>query len=178
MFDFLSLKKTLANFVDELGGLRSQIEKLRRQREDLINAPATREDVKAMVERWAAGKSAEYVKRLRISVQSFINKPVQLLDAQAVEKRMTLFVKSGQQFGAGIFPGYELEDQAICCLLGPALITSLHAAIDAMENWPEGSIPMSGRAKKISDLDDKIAELSQKESVLVNAAKDAGVHVG
>lgn len=178
MFDFLSLKKTLANFVDELGGLRSQIEKLQRQREDLVNAPATREDVKAMVEKWAAGKSAEYVKRLQFNMQFFMNKPGKMLDAQVVENRMTLFGKSRQQGGDGMFPGPELEDQAICCLMGPALITSLHAAIDAMENWPKGSIPMSGRAKKISDLDDKIAELSQKESVLVNAAKDAGVHVG
>lgn len=178
MFDFLSLKKTLANFAGELGGLRSQIENLQRQREDIVNAPATREDVKAMVEKWAAGKSAEYVKRLQFNMQEFVTQPKNLLDAQAVENRMTLFGKSRQIGEFAMFPGPELEDQVICCLMGPTLITSLHAAIDAMENWPKGSIPMSGRAKKISDLDDKIAELSQKESVLVNAAKDAGVRVG
>ncbi|MDO8320609.1 hypothetical protein [Rhodoferax sp.] len=178
MFDFLSLKKTLANFAGELGGLRSQIEILQRQREDIVNAPATREDVKAMVEKWAAGKSAEYVKQLQFNMQEFVTKPEHLLNAQTIENRMTLFGKSRQLGGLGMFPGPELDDRAICCLMGPALITSLHAAIDAMENWPKGSIPMSGRAKKISDLDNKIDELSQKESVLVNAAKDAGVRVG
>lgn len=178
MFDFFSLKKTLANFAGELGGLRSQIETLRRQREDVVNAPATREDVKAMIETWAAGRSAEYVKRLQFNMQYLVTHPKNLQDAQVVNSRMTLFGASRQLGGLGMFPGPELDDMAICCLMGPTLIKSLHAAIDAMEDWPKGSIPMSGRAQKISELDGKIAKLVQQESSLVSAAQDAGVHVG
>jgi hypothetical protein len=178
MFDFLNLKKTLANFAGELVNLRSQIEILHRQREDIVNAPATREDVKAMVEKWASGRSVEYVKRLQFNMQEFVTHPKKLQDAQAIDNRMTLFGKSRQQGGLGMYPGPELEDMAICCLMGPSLIKSLHAAIDAMENWPTDSMPMNGRAKKISELDDKLAKLVQQESSLVSAATDAGVHIG
>lgn len=178
MFDFLGLKKTLADFAGELGGLRTQIETLQRQREDIVNAPATREDIKAMVETWAAGRSAEYVRRLQFNMHEFVIDPKNLQDPQAISNRMTLFGKSRQLGALAMFPGPELEDMAICCLMGPALIKSLHTAIDAMEDWPKGSIPMSGRARKISDLDDKIAKLAQQESSLVSAAQDAGVRVG
>lgn len=178
MFDFLSLKKTLANFAGELGDLRSQIENLQRQREDIVNAPATREDVKSMVEKWAAGRSVEYVKRLQFNMHEFVADPKNLQDAQAIDNRMTLFGKSRQMGALGMFPGPELEDMAICCLMGPSLVKSLHAAIDAMENWPAGSMPLNGRAKKIGELDDKLAKLVQQESSLVSAAADAGVRVG
>jgi hypothetical protein len=178
MFDFLGLKKTLANFAGELGGLRSQIETLQRQREDIVNAPATREDVKAMVETWAAGRSAEYIKRLQFNMQEFVIDPKNLQAAQVINGRMTLFGVSRQMGALAMFPGPELEDMAICCLMGPALIQSLHAAIDAMEDWPKGSLPMKGRAREISDLDDKIAKLVKQEFSLVSAAEDAGVRIG
>lgn len=177
MFDFLSLKKTLANFAGELGDLRSQIENLQRQREDIVNAPATREDMKAMVEKWAAGRSAEYMKKLGATIKGFAIDTGRLQVEQEINRSMTLFGTTRNLYPLGMHPGPELDDMAICCLMGTSLVKSLHAAIDAMENWPAGSMPMSGRAKKIGDLDEKIAKLVQQKSSLVSAAADAGVRV-
>lgn len=177
MFDFLSLKKTLSSFSSELGDLRTQIESHQRQIEDIVNAPATREDVKAMVTRWAAGKSGEYVKRLQFNLHEFICHPKNLQNEAAVESRMTLFGKSRQQGALGMFPGPELEDMAICCLMGPAVVAAMHAAIDAMQDWPEGAVPFAGRDKAISDLDNKLAALVKKEASLVSSAEEAGVRL-
>lgn len=177
MFDFLNLKTTLSKFAGELSGVRAQIESLRQQREDLINAPATREDVKAMVEKWATGKAAQYVLRLQYNMTALITSPVNMQDDAVIESRMTLFGKSRQQGGEfTMFPGPELEDMAICCLMGPALIQSLMSAIDAMQNWPAGAVTLIGRAKKIKELDGTLAKLLQQEDSLVKSGVDAGVY--
>ena len=178
MFDFLNLKTTLSKFAGELSGVRAQIESLRQQREDLINVPATRDDVKAMVEKWATGKAAQYVLRLQFNLQALVTNPIKMQDDAAIESRMTLYGKTRQQGGEfTMFPGPELEDMAICCLMGPALIQSLHAAIDAMENWPAGAITLIGRDKKIKELDAMLAKLTQQEASLVKSAVDAGVQI-
>lgn len=178
MFDFLGLKKTLSDVAGQVSELRSQIEKLQRQREDIATAPATREDVKAMVTSWVAGRSAEYVKRLQFNMQEIVSNPSDFQDENAVNGRMTLFGRTRQQGGLGMFPGPELEDMAICCLMGPALVKSLHETIDSMDNWPKGGIPMRDRAKEIQKLDEKISRLVEQESSIVSAAADAGVRIG
>jgi hypothetical protein len=177
MFDFLNLKKTLGNIVNELAGIRSQIEKLQRQREDIINAPATRDDVKAMIEKWTSGKSAQYILRLQFNLQMLITNPTKLTDETCIEQRMTLFGKSRQTGEHSMFPGPELEDMAICCLMGPTLVQSLHTAIDAMDNWPVGAIPLEGRDKKIRELDEKISKLVKQDVALTDSAQEAGVHL-
>ena len=45
MFDFSIFKKSLSDFAGKVVDLRTQIENLQRQREDLANAPATRVSV-------------------------------------------------------------------------------------------------------------------------------------
>lgn len=177
MFDFLNLKKTLGNIVNELAGIRSQIEKLQRQREDLINAPATRGDVKVMIEKWATGKAAEYVRYLMFNMQELVTNPKAMQDASSIEARMTLYGKSRQIGEFGMMFSPELSDRAICCLMGPALVQSLHATIDAMDNWPVGAIPLEGRAKKILDLDEKISKLVQQDASLTDSAQEAGVRL-
>lgn len=176
MFNFSSIKKMLSDAGTEIRQLRQQIEAAQRQREDIITAPATREDVKTMVEKWAGGRSAEYIKRLQFNIQEFVTDPKNLQDAQVVDCRMTLFGKSRQMGALGMFPGPELDDMAVCFLMGTPLVKALHAAVDAMD-WPLGSLPMEGRAKKISELDAKIAALVQQESSLVSAAAEAGVQI-
>ena len=178
MFDFLSIKKTLADVGKQVSDLRSQIETLQRQREDIVSAPATRADVKEMVAQWVERKSTEYMRRLEFNLQEFVTHPKNLKCEKTVGHRMTLFGTTRQLGALTMFPGPELEDMAICCLFGPALITSLNTIIDAMENWPAGGIPMRERGKKIKDIDAQIDKLMSQESALVSAAQEAGVQIG
>jgi hypothetical protein len=175
MFDFSSLKKSVQSIAGQARDLRAQVENAKREREDITNAPVTREDVKAMVSAWAAGKSAEYVKRLHCNMQELIRDAKSLQDPKMIEHRMTLFGKTRQQGGEfTMFPGPELEDMAICCLLGPALVTALHAAIDRMD-WPAGALPVAARVKAVNKLDAQIAELVAQEAELVTTARQAGI---
>lgn len=178
MFDFLSIKKTLADVSNQVRKLRQQIETLQRQREDIINAPATRDDVKEMVAQWVEKKSTEYMRRLEFNLGEFITHPEKLKCENTVGHRMTLFGTTRQLGALTMYPGPELEDMAICCLLGSTLKTSLNATIDAMENWPAGGIPMRERGKKITDIDTQIEKLMSQESALVGEAQEAGVQIG
>lgn len=176
MFDFLGLKNTIAKFGSELVSMRSQVETLHRQREDIINAPATREDVKAMVEKWSIGKSSEYTERLQLRMHEFVTHPETLQDARRINQRMNLFGRSEAQGDTGMYACPEFSDMAICFIMGPALIKSLHAAIDAMD-WPFGGISLADRGKKIKEIDEKLEKLLKQESSLVNAANEAGVRL-
>lgn len=177
MFDFLNLKKTLGDIVNQMSDIRSQIEKLQRQREDIINAPVTREDVKAMIGKWANKKSAEYLLRLQFNLQPLITDVANMASEEKVEQRMTLFGKSRQHGEFSMFPGPELEDMAICHFMGPALVQTLHASIDAMTDWPAGAVPLKGREKTIQDLDEKISKLMKMDTSLTDSAEEAGVRL-
>lgn len=175
MFDFLPLRKTLSTFVAEVASLRGDIERLQREREDIITAPATRQDMKAAVDRWVSGRAAEYVKKLRFNMGPLICKPESFKDPAVFDKRMTLFGTSRQLGGADtMFPGPELEDMAICALVGPALTKALHEAIDAMD-WPENSRPMAGREDRLASIDSKLAKLVEQEEKLTAAARESGI---
>lgn len=174
MFDFLPLRKTLSTFITELNSLRSQIERLQQEREDIINAPATRQDMKDAIERWASGRAAEYVKKLRFNMDPLIVKPERFKEQAVFDRRMTLFGASRQMGGDAMYPGPELEDMAICALVGPALIKSLHVAIDSME-WPDNSRPMAGREERVASIDAKLSKLVEQEEKLTAAARESGI---
>ena len=178
MFNISLFKKSIGDFAAQLRAVRRQIEELQQLRENVTNAPSTREDVKSMVAAWAARKSDEYILRLRFNMGRFVTNAMALQDPAEVERGMTLYGKTRQLGGAHtMFPGPELEDMAICCLLGPQIVKTLHAAIDAMD-WPSNSQPLADRARKISDIDARLSKLIQEEQDLVSAAAEHGVQIG
>jgi cell division protein FtsB len=173
MFDLSFIKKSVASLAQQVQQLRTDIEKLQREREDILTAPATRDDIKTMAAAWCEERSAKYGVLLRGSLQVFIRKPALMQDRAKVAERMTCFGSVGQL--NGIIPGPGLTDMAMCALLGPALVKSLHATIDAMEDWPANALPMAGRSERVDALDKKITKLTREESDMVAEARAAGV---
>jgi hypothetical protein len=176
MFEnLLSFKKSVASLAADVQKVRDAIEKLQQQREEVATAPATREDVKAMVEQWITGKAALYLKKLRFNMDEFIANPRQALaDPVQIENRMSLFGKSRQLGEYAMYPGPELQDEAMSLLFGPHLVKAMHVAIDAME-WPPNALPLAGRAERLAELDEKISKLSAEEAEVVAEARNAGV---
>jgi hypothetical protein len=177
MFDFLGIKKTLADVGSMARKLRQQIETLQRQREDIASAPCAREDIKQMVDVWVGKKAADYSNRLSFKLQQIIPN-LEMLNVGVFDNdRFALHGSTAPQPGdLGMQFGPDLVDSALCAFFEQALVTSLHRMIDAME-WPSGALPMRGRDKKISDLDVQIEKLIQEEAALVREAQEAGIQI-
>jgi hypothetical protein len=168
MFDISFLKKSVASIGQQNKKLSADIEMHQRKREDIINAPATKEDLKAMVAAWCQERSGKYAEHLSAALGIFIRKPALMADQNRVAK-FTVFGAQGSYL-----PGPALNDMVLCSLFGPALVTALHASIDAME-WPANALPIAGRAKQVEDLDARIGKLTKEQAELVAEARDAGV---
>lgn len=174
--NFLSFKKSLQSLAAEVHEHRGAIEALQRERETVLAAVPTRDEVKAMLAGWWARRNAEYVKRLQHHMtQQLLQKPEKLRDPGAVDQWMTLFGKTRMQGALAMQPGPELEDMAICSLLGSELmLKSLDAAVDAME-WPANCMSLEKRTKRVAEIDAELGQLTNEQAELVAAGRQAGI---
>ena len=166
MFDFLGVKGQVQKLATQLKKLREDIEQLQREREDVVNAPATKDDVKAQVKAWIAAQAAEY--NAGFAGQLAALSCNALVPGHAVA--INLASTSNSIFGPMLF------NRALCGLLGPALYESMASSIDAM-TWPAGSLPMEGRAASVERIDKKLGALIDQQRALVFSARDAGLQV-
>jgi hypothetical protein len=169
MFDLSFLKKSVAALTQERTKLLQAIEQLQREREDILTAPATREDIKAMVSTWCADRAGKYRAQLFTALSPFIRKP-KLAHSDNGLNVFTLFGAQGSQLA-----GPVLSDMAICALFGPALVKAVHESIDAMQDWPANALPWKGRTERVEGIDKKLADLIANEADIVAQARSAGI---
>jgi hypothetical protein len=173
-FDFSAIKKSLQSLESRLSDLRAEKFELRKKREAIQYAPASKEDVKQRVAKWVTDAGAAFTQDLFIGAKQFAQSP-HMRDAGRLQSLATFN-------GA---PGSRLDDtnnpkelgQAMCALLGPLLIESLMKSIDAME-WPQNAIPLANRTEEMEALDKQIGKLQKEESDIITKAKDAGINLG
>lgn len=169
MFDLSFLKKSVTALTQERAKLLNAIEELQREREDILNAPATRDDIKAMVSAWCADRAGKYLPQLSNALSPFIRKP-KLIHGDGGMHSFTLFGAQGNQLA-----GPVLSDMMICALFGPALVKALHETIDATPEWPANALPWKGRTERIAAIDKKLEALIASEADIVAQARSAGV---
>jgi len=172
-FDFSFIRKSVQSLSSQVTDLRAQIAKLTAERAAILAAPASREDVKAMVTSWAKDRASEYITSLQMNMAFFVKYADKLADPATVRQRMTVFGAS-QQLGSGFESGPSLNDKAVCALFGAALIDGVHAAIDRMQ-WPDGALPLEGRQKRVQEIDRALSTLVAEEAEIVSSARSAGV---
>lgn len=174
MFDLSSLtaalRRTVKTFEDRLIEIRSELGKLRAQRDAVVYAPAARSDVKAMLTAWVQNTGAAYSSSLQRSLHEFIRTPRSLQVPKRIEQLVCLVAPDE----AGASPDLRNFDQALCALFGDQLTRALVATIDAME-WPEEGLPLADRASRVEKLDEKITALQAEEVALINQAQSAGI---
>lgn len=171
-----TLKDSLESFGADFRKHATEIAQLREERAELARARPTRDEVKAMLTQWAARRSSDYLERLQFNLGDLLKDHEVLGNAAQIEQRVSLFGKSRVLGGLGMFPGPELEDMAICFLLGPQLVKALHAAVDAMP-WPANSMSAADRTRRIEAIDKKLARMTKEHDELVVQARAYGVDV-
>lgn len=174
LFDFKSIKQSLQGVASHVRQVRKEIEKLKREREDVAGAPASREDVKKMARAWMDVRAAEYQDRLQVTMGEAIKQASSSRPEDGVGPQAMTLVGAWHQIG-GVVPGPAAVDGALCAFFGPALADSVCKVIDQMK-WPapEG-LPLPERTKKLANLDEKIAALVAEEMDLVSSARSAGI---
>ncbi|CAG9932432.1 hypothetical protein [Candidatus Nitrotoga arctica] len=172
-FDFQFFAKSLKGFAAELSQVRNNIEKLEREREDILYAPACRSDVTAGMTAWAERRRVEYAGRLEKILRALINVPGTASDPAQVDVRLRTAGLSGD----GIQLHHIDIDLAMAGLFGNLLKESLQKTIDALP-WPANAgLPMSQRGNEVANIDAQLIKLRATEAKLVDDAKSAGINV-
>jgi hypothetical protein len=168
MFDFLGLKKSIDGLTGQLAGLRSQAESLKREREELHLAPATKEDVIAAFCARIDEVGASYPADLqRAAGVYFAGRELASLKTQGLG-----FLLPQANYGmnsAAMMSG-------LAFLLRDDLKAGITRAINALD-WPAGAVNLAERSKRLSKLDSEIAKLEKEEADLRDHAAKAGIFV-
>ena len=173
MFDFLSIGKSLKDFAGELQSTRSEIENVTRQVEDITYAPASKEDVLAALEIWAADNAKKYQLHFHSLIGGLRGDPRILVDKVAVWRVLS----AREVLPQPSFHTPMSRDVQLCGLLGVAGFVSLMTAqLDAMD-WAASGLPVAGREAAIQPLNQRIKKLKAREAELLCAAAKAGLAV-
>lgn len=170
-FDFSLLRKSMETVGGQLRSIRAELEKLRREHEDIANAPAARSDVKRAIAEWASQNRAGYLNLLAHTMKPAIEKPSRLYHEGSVR----VITATGGYNQAGQVSLNALGvDRALCALMGPALVESMCKLVDELP-WPEEGLPLAQRTAKLDALMSRIKSLEQQEAEITQTARSYGV---
>jgi hypothetical protein len=132
--DFSSLLRGAQDFVNTVKTVRSQIESLKQQRENVLAAPAARSDIKAMYLRWIDDCAGKHREMLQHHMAGVLRKARQCDDLKSVTAGNLIGVASiGRNSANG--PDPKTVDIVLMAMLGDQAKKFISAAIDALD-WP------------------------------------------
>lgn len=169
-FDFNAFRKTVEDVGGQARALRADLERLKRQRDDLHAAPASKSDLKAAAKQFLSGLQTEFARVVRAQLDPFVRAPHKLADVETLKGRMVLLGATGKP-DAIATP--RTMDVVLAGLLGPAITTAYLAEIDAMD-FEEGPTNAE-RAKRLELLDEAIAAAQTQLDDLTSTARGAGI---
>ncbi len=169
-FDFSILRKGVADLASQISTLRVSLERLKRQRDDLIAAPASKTDLKAAARKHLVDQQAAFGAVVRAQLDVFVRRPDRLANRELIAKQMTLLGATGKP-GDSV-ASHRSMDVVLAGLFGPAITDAYLAAIDAME-FEEGPTN-ADRAIKLMAIEKEIAAMQQQLDELVSAARGIG----
>lgn len=172
LLNFAGIRQFNNDLRQRLGALREAITKLQAERARVQHAPAAKEDVFAMLERWIERSADDFVPTLRATLNPFVTSPKMLRDADA--DRLMRLAGAGVAHGQGLDPKHL--DGLLCALFGDQLRAALREALTVMA-WPANAMSASARASELTRLDRELAQLIDDEAELVRQAQAAGLQL-
>lgn len=169
-FDFLNLRKTVDSLVGNVRDVRAKLETLRRQREEIAVAPATREDVIAILHARIDAGARSYLKNLDLVVAPVINK-AHRGNAENFTHSILAAPESGQA------PDLKCLESGLFFALNQQMKEAITRAVSQIE-WPGSAVPLATRSKQLEKLDAEIAVLEKEEGELTQHANEAGITIG
>lgn len=173
MFDFLSLKKAVADLSGAVRSKTEELENLRRERDRIKSAPATKEAVIGLISEQISTRAALYAGRLQTSLQQMGYGTERLIDAGGAAHMVA--VLTAREHTTQVPSVYDVE-ASLCYLLKDQLTAGVASAIKQMQ-WPDGAEPLEDRAARIVKLDKKITDAEGDLKALREQAAAAGILV-
>jgi hypothetical protein len=165
IFDFLSLSKKISDLGAEIRGRRSDLEKLRRERDLIAAAPLSRADAVKAMHRRIDTEGDRYMKTFSASLRAMAlggnpDRGVVILTATPPNTMPTpLSMEAG-----------------ICLAFADLLKISVSRAVEATP-WPEGALDHHTKTERMAKLDSQIGSIENELAALVRSAREAGVSV-
>ena len=168
--DFKKLRGEVQNLGDKIKAMQTESTGLQREREMVLSAPGSKDDVKAMLAGWIDSTGDAYSARMQETLTKFARSPRHMTPSNlaqflSITGDATAYDKAAQS---------KEVDQALCALFGSLVNKALMKEIDAMD-WPAGAITSAERAAKVADLDQRIDKLETDLKMLIDQAEEAGV---
>lgn len=175
MFNFNSLKQAVGAVVAQRNGIASQLEKLRREREETACAAPTKAEVVRLLVAYMQHGASNFEKNFARDLQNVLHKRANfpMLDG-------------GSGFGNGnairILNSANLQNAANIDTLAQGMYffaaeifeEAVARRVQAMQ-WPDGALDAETRMKRLADLDKKIRELEAQQTLIAEEARQAGI---
>lgn len=165
-FDFLGLRGAIQSMGESVRELRQKIEALKREREDLVAAPYSREDVAAILMARIDRDGQKYANRLRASLVPAIKRGEDLHQ----DAYLPMLTAEAPNVAASA----RTIESAFCLLFAEQMKRAVAGFIESMD-WPEGAVSHADRTARLEKLDAEIGRLEAEEMELANQARAAGV---
>lgn len=172
MFDLLSIRKTVQDLASRVRESKASIEKMKRQREDIANAPAAKSDIKAHLTQLVEQRSKIYETSFRKQMERFVRSPARINDATIM--RQDLLISAAPD--PGQMANMLHAEFGLSALFKEQVLKALHAQVDAMD-WPVEGMPATERAKAMKDLDESISKSERELAELLSSARAAGIAI-
>jgi hypothetical protein len=170
-FNLAEITAGIRGLASQVRKLRGDIEKARRRHDEIANAPASREDVKAALRTYIEQGADRYTVLAQRALAPLVRKPAMLADNDRVAGAFGLVAATAPQ-GAPTPRGFDMLFAAVAADL---TIAALDRAIDAM-TWPPGEgLPLAQRAVELAKLEKSIDDMERQEAALRTEARAAGV---
>jgi hypothetical protein len=170
LFDFASIRRSVAGVGQKLQQMQTEVEDLRRQREQMLNGPASKEDMKAMLAAWLESTGDKYRQELQETLKKFVRNP-RNMTSHNLEGVMSI-TGAAQPFSDAI--RNRDVDQALCALFGPMLKKALMEEVDRME-WAPNALTIAERTVAAERLSVRISQLQEEIREMISAAEEAGI---
>lgn len=174
LFDFAFLKRSISDLGAQLQAVRSGIEALLREREDIANAPAARSDVKQLFQEQFDRWQEDYKTRLQQHLDPIKRNLTSFVGPDQADNAARYLSVSALHPGLGQAPTTRSMDAAICALLGTLMKPAFDAVIDSLP-WEGEGLPLAERTAKLREIDKRLDKLKRDEQELVQAAAAAGL---
>lgn len=179
MIDFLSLKKSVRGLHDQLKALAAEIEGLRREREEMQDAPLPRDDWADLLIESIDAAARDHKARINAGLAASLRASPESLMGQG-DRVVAHFLQQGGYLSNGRNPDRAtVSVDAIWLLFGDALRGKFREIVMEWDGYPsEVGLSRAERGPALARLDAKIDQLETREAKLLAEAEAAGIRVG
>jgi hypothetical protein len=168
--DFKKLRGEVRNLGEKIKAMQSESDSLQRERETVMSAPGSKEDLKAMLGAWIDSAGDAYRIRMQETLTKFARSPRNMTPATLAQ----ILSITGDGLAYDKEAQTKHVDQALCALFGSLVNKALMKEVDGMD-WPATAITNADRAARVADLDERINKLETDIRQLIDQAEEAGV---